>query len=130
MNVEQAIRIAEQFLPGVRAPDGQEDPRWQAIITVGEYVESDPEAVWQFIVRWGSHPDADLRMAISTCLLEHLLQHHFAIIFPRVESIALQDPLFADTFMLCAKFDQSEEPENSKRVEELAEACRRRHANN
>ena len=47
------IRNADALLPGVPT-DGQ-DQRWKAIIAVGEYIESEPEAVWQFICRWGSH---------------------------------------------------------------------------
>ena len=41
------------------------DPRWQAIIAVGEYVQTEPEAVWRFIRRWGGHPQEDLRDAMA-----------------------------------------------------------------
>ena len=71
--VQEAIRAADAVLPGRAAPEGAEDPRWQAIIAVGRFLESEPDAVWQFIQRWGVHADDDLRMAIATCLLEHLL---------------------------------------------------------
>ena len=51
MTVNEAIRRANEILPGRPAPDGQEDPRWQAIIAVGEFVRTEPEAVWKFVER-------------------------------------------------------------------------------
>ncbi len=36
-----AIEKANSLLPGTPAPDG-EDPRWQAILEVGHYIESNP----------------------------------------------------------------------------------------
>ncbi len=74
MDASQAIRYANSILPGVPAPEGEEDPRWQAIIDVGEFIQSDPEEVWTFLSRWGAHSDPDLRTAIAACLLEHLLE--------------------------------------------------------
>jgi hypothetical protein len=115
MDVHQAIREAEAVLPGVPAPEGQLDPRWQAIIAVGEFIESDPDAVWEFIRRWGVGKDEDLRDAIATCLLEHLLEHHFAAYFPLVEHLALSGGLFADTFRRCWQLGQAEEPANAER---------------
>jgi hypothetical protein len=97
MTVREAIKAAEQLLPGQAAPDGQVDPRWQAVIAIGEFVKQDPEAIWPFVLRWGSHSDEDLRNAIATCLLEHLLEYHFDLIFPRVEAAARNDAFFADT---------------------------------
>jgi hypothetical protein len=43
VDVAKAIRNAEELLPGVPAHEGQ-DSRWQAIIGVGEFIESEPEA--------------------------------------------------------------------------------------
>ena len=48
MSVQQAIIAAEKLLPGIPAPDDDEDPRWQAIIAVAEYCETNPEEVWAF----------------------------------------------------------------------------------
>ena len=114
MSLFDAIREAEAILPGEPVEDGI-DPRWQAIIRIGEHIESDPEPVWQFVRRWGSHPQEDLRNAIATCLLEHLLEHHFAIYFPQVEEVALGEPLFADTFLRCWPFGEAEAAHNAKR---------------
>ncbi|HLJ97530.1 MAG TPA: hypothetical protein VKU02_30500 [Gemmataceae bacterium] len=87
MDVHRAIREANTLLPGEPVEAGS-DPRWQAIIAVGEFIESEPEEVWQFIRRWGGHPQEDLRSAVATVLLEHLLEQHFAGYFSRVEQIA------------------------------------------
>lgn len=118
MGIEQAIREAEALLPGIPVDEG-DDPRWQAIIAVGEFIESDPEAVWEFIVRWGCHPEDDLRAAIATCLLEHLLEYHFAQFFPRVEDLAESSGLFGDTFKRCWQFGQSDAPGNAERFKAL-----------
>jgi hypothetical protein len=119
MSVKDVIQRANKILPGHAAPEGQRDWRWQCIIDLGEYVESDPEDVWSFVAQWGGHPDEDLRSAIATCLLEHLLEHHFHVIFPRVEQRALVDKQFGDMFGICSKFGQAELPENAPRFDAL-----------
>jgi hypothetical protein len=53
MSVESAIRDAEWCLSGEPASDGESDPRWQAIIDVGKYIETDPDPIWAFVVHWG-----------------------------------------------------------------------------
>ena len=78
---------------------------WQAVIEVGRFIESDPEPVWQFVRQWGNCPQEDVAAAIACCLLEHLLEHHFDLIFPRVEKAAKEDPLFACTLSRCWTFD-------------------------
>jgi hypothetical protein len=118
MTVRKAIKRAEANLPGV-ATAGEWDPRWQAILAVGQYSQSDPEPVWSFIERWGQHEDAELRTAIGLCLLEHLLGYHFELIFPRVEQLALISLRFADTFGQCRKMGQAEAPEHAARWDAL-----------
>ena len=61
MTVYDAIAHAECVLPGHPVPDGQIDPRWQAIIAVGEFILDEPEAVWSLISQWGDTEDEDLR---------------------------------------------------------------------
>ena len=119
MSVQRAIKRADQVLPGVPAPDGETDLRWQRIIDVSVYVDTDPEPVWAFIERWGGHENEDLRTAIGLCLLEHLLGYHFDLIFPRVERRAAEDPMFAFTFRTCRKMGQAEAPENEARWDAL-----------
>ena len=125
-NADQAIADAEEVLPGKAAPEGQVDPRWQFIIRVAEFVETDPEPLWAFARRWGSSPDPDLRQGISSCLLEHLLQFHFTLIFPRVAVLARTDPLFAETFLGCWEFGQTEEPANRAQFDALKTELRAR----
>jgi hypothetical protein len=106
-------------LPGEQAPDSERDPPWQAIIAVGEFIETDPEALWDFTLRWGSYPDADLRTAIATCLLEHLLEHHFARLIARVETAAMTSPEFAQTVLGCWKVGQAELTDRAARFDRL-----------
>ena len=125
LNVHEAIRRAEALLPGEPAAEDEQDPRWQAIIAVGEYIGTEPRAVWEFTRTWGGHPQEDLRAAIATCLLEHLLEYHFAAYFTEVERLSASDPLFADTFLTCRPFGQSQEPGNAARFERLRKRLQR-----
>jgi hypothetical protein len=127
MTVYEAIAAAERILPGHAAPDGVEDPRWQAVIEVGNFVSEEPEAVWPFVLRWGSHGDEDLRAAIATCLLEHLLEYHFDLIFPRVEAAARSNGCFAKTTAQCWKFGKVKEPERAERFDRLRAEIRKPH---
>ena len=124
LTVEQAIKKAERLLPGGPAPEGHNDPRWQAIVAVAEFIESDTDEVWTFALRWGRHRNKDLRTAIATCLLEHLLAYDFDRIFPRVEAATKKSRRFADTFCLCWAFDQTQEPANARRFNRLKRTCR------
>ena len=119
MTISQAIRNAERVLPGKEVVDGQRDPRWQAIIDVSEYIDRYPNEIWCFTRKWGVHPNADLRAAVATCLLEHLLEHHFELIFPLVAVACKRSRRFADTFTLCGEFGQSTSPRNVGRLRAL-----------
>jgi hypothetical protein len=119
MTVNEAIRRANSILPGRPAPDELIDPRWQAIIAVGEFIQTEPQAVWCFVERWGKHANDDVRMAIATCLLEHLLEYHFALLFPRVERQISRSKRFADTFSHCWKLGQAKTPRNAVRFDRL-----------
>jgi len=126
MTVLHAIAAADLVLPGQAAPEGEIDPRWQAIIAVGEFVETEPEAVWSFVRRWGASSDGDLRMAIATCVLEHLLEYHFDRFIPRVEEAARADHRFGDMVSLCWKFGQADEPARPERFDALVRIVRKR----
>ena len=70
-----AIRNAKKSL--LTKPVGQGlDPRWQALTALGDFIKTDPDAVWTFIVESSAHDDEDPHAALATCLLEHLLEHH------------------------------------------------------
>ena len=110
---------ANRILPGEAAPDGESDRRWQAFIAVAEHLESNPEPVWEFAAKWGVHPDQDLQSGIATCILEHLLEHHFDLIFPRVADLARANANFAKTLRLCWPFGRAQEPRNAAALQAL-----------
>ena len=121
MTAQEAIRQAEVLLPGVMAPEGETDPRWQAIIAIADFIESEPLAVWEFTERWGAYEDDDLQSAVATCLLEHLMEHHFELLFPRIEAAARASPVFMRTLAMCWKFGQSTHPANAAKIDKVIE---------
>ena len=123
--VRNAIAAAERILPGRAAPEGEEDARWQAVLKIGDFVEEEPEAVWPFVLKWGSHEDEDLRAEIATCLLEHLLAHHFDLIFPKAEAAARADVRFGKTIVQCWKLGAASESPRSERFDRLLAEIRK-----
>ena len=89
------------------------------MIAVADHIEQRPDEVWHFTRKWGSHANADLRMAVATCLLEHLLEHHFSRIFPLASEAARQSARFAGTLACCWAFGQAKRPQNLKRLHAL-----------
>jgi uncharacterized protein (DUF433 family) len=125
-NVHYAIQAAEALLPGKPVPEGEEDPRWQAIMKIEDFVETEPEAIWPFVLKWGSLPDEpDLSAAIAVLLVERLLQYHFDLIFPRVAAAARSNSSFASTFAKSWKLGQAQEFTRAKQYEELLADIRR-----
>jgi hypothetical protein len=122
--VTRAIAVAERLLPGRAAPDGANDVRWQAIIKIGYFVEQEPEAIWPFVLKWGSHEDEDVRAAITTLLLEHLLELHFELLFPRVEAASRCNRWFAKTTLNCWKLGQAKQPARAALFDRLCEEIR------
>jgi uncharacterized protein (DUF433 family) len=119
-DVYYAIAAAESLLPGKPAPKGGNDPRWQAMLKIGDFIDSEPEAIWTFVLKWGSLPnEEDLSQAVATLLLEHLLRDHFDLIFPRVVKTARENPSFAETFLICWKLGQAEEAGHSEQFDRL-----------
>jgi hypothetical protein len=119
--LQKAIERADRILPGKPAPDDQRDPRWQAIIKVGEHIEEHPLEVWRFARKWGVHASWDLRAAVATCLVEHLLEHHYGAIMPLVEDACGRSKRFADAVAMCWAFGQTLRGENQRRFEQLLE---------
>jgi hypothetical protein len=127
VTVGEAIAAADAILPGIAAPEGETDPRWQAVIAVAEFIKTDPEEVWQFALRWGSYDDEDLQTAIGLCVLEHLLEHHFDTYISKMEEAVLADRHFATAASRCSKFGQSESSaERSSRFDRLVKLARQR----
>ena len=101
-----------------------EHTRWQAAIALGEFIASHPERIWPLVLRHGSRRHADARMAIATCVLEHILEHHFDAFFPRVAEAARSSCWFADTAGSCWLMGQSELPRNARRWRRLMSELR------
>ncbi len=121
--LSQAIEDAESVLPGAPAEDGQTDPRWQAIIGVSEFIPEDPRGVWAFAKKWGRAEDKDLRGAVATCLVEHLLKAHFDAFFPEVAQLARLDRRFAACVKICW-LGAGVDPEDARQFNELQEDLR------
>lgn len=99
---------------------GDERSIWKAAEALGEYAEAHPEAIWPLVVKHGSSENAEVRAAIATCVLEHILEYHFDRYFPEVEALVRSgNRSFAETFRMCWKFGQSEEPGRAKRWDAL-----------
>ena len=118
-SVKEAIATAEKLLPGIPSPEGHLDPRWQAIIEVGEYIETDPQDVWLFIRKWGMSPSKDVRMAIATVLLEALLGYNFKGYFPLVREACRKSKRFATMFESAWKLGQADLADNSAAFDDL-----------
>jgi hypothetical protein len=116
--LRRAIKKAERLLPG--KPVEGSDPRWQAIMMIEDFIPSHPEPIWQFVLRWGKHPQADLRSAIGVLLLEHLLDQHFNLFFPRVRKAALANKRFKDTLSRCWWLGEAAWPRNADALDKLA----------
>jgi len=119
LTVAEVIADAERVLTGNATDDDGVDPRWQAIISVAEFIPDDADQVWEFAAKWGGVRDSDLQAAVATCLIEHLLEHHFDYLFPRVAEEAKRSKIFASTLRLCWKSGQAERAENSEALDAL-----------
>ena len=99
--------------------DPDNDCRWQALIVAGEFIVTQPEAVWEIVREYGGSPDADMLNGIACVLLEHLLEHDFQRFFPRVQRRARRDRLFGYMVQRCWKFGGSELAANARRLDTL-----------
>lgn len=128
-SIEGAIALAEAVLPGRPAKPGKLDVRWQAIILVGSFIETQPIEVCDFAMRWARRRGRDLQTAISCCLIEHLLEHHFDLVFPKMREAALENPKVAEHFIEYSPwpFGQAELPQNVAKLKRLASELQRKH---
>jgi hypothetical protein len=82
--------------------DRDNNCRWQAVIVIAESIDVDPDAVWQVVSQFGNSTDYDMRSAIGCGLLEHLLDDHFEVYFPRVQAEILRGRhRFIETLAMC-----------------------------
>lgn len=100
---------------------GSESERWAAAAELGEYVYEHPAEVWPLVLRHGSSEVEDMRSAIATNVLEHILEHHFDKFFPLLEQEILKgNENLRATLRLCWKFGQSLDPARARRWEALS----------
>ena len=94
--------------------------RWRAAIELGEYTKSDPETVWKLCVKWGSARHVDTRMAIATCVLEHILEHHFDPYFNEtVKLVRAGNRRLGMTLSSSWKFGQANKGAHSKKFDKF-----------
>lgn len=85
------------------------DVRWQALIAVGDWIETDPEAVWEVVLEHGRSEDDDMRAGVACVLLEHLLEHHHEAYFPKLRAAIERDPrLLGATLRICSRFGETD----------------------
>ena len=85
--------------------DADNDCRWQALILVGEYIQTKPKLVWETVKRYGISDDDDLRAGVACVLLEHLMEHHPRY-RPQAKRISSKSKQFADTLSTCWDFNE------------------------
>ncbi len=97
-----------------------EHTRWQAAIAIGAFSETYPEAVWPLVEKWGSSADEDIRTAIATCVLEHVMEARFQPYFARTAALINGgNAFFADTFCGCWKLGEAKKRKNSAMFDRL-----------
>jgi hypothetical protein len=129
--LKRAIARAEALLPGRYPRRMKRDPRWLAIIKVGEFIETHPIEVCNFALKWARVRNGDIGGAIHCCLIEHLLEHHFDLVFPMMRRAAFNNLWIADNFTPYSpyfQFGQAELPKNAARLKRLARQLERHHA--
>ncbi len=94
------MRLAMQMIG-----DSDDTCRWQALIVVGEFIESHPDEVWSVIEEYGQSEDEDMRMGVACVLLEHLLEHHRRRFRRRAGRLASKSPEFKYTLDMCCPYN-------------------------
>ncbi len=109
---------------GLRSRNAQE--RWAAAEAAGELIAVKPWDVWRLVLRHGASDDEDLRTAVATCMLEHLLEDHFDTFFPLLEAqIRGGNYALGDTLRRCWKLGAAELPNNAKKWDRLLSDAKR-----
>jgi hypothetical protein len=117
-SIGRALARVEQLLPG--KPAYPADSRWRAMLDIkDDFIKTHPEEIWPFVLRWGKHRQTDLRDAIACCLLEHLLENHFNLMFPRVREAANNSRRFADTLRRCYWMGEAAWPPNAAMLDRI-----------
>lgn len=83
-------------------PDPTTKVRWQALIAIGNYIETYPEKVWKIITKYGCSAKSDMRTGVATVLLEHLLDYKFDTYFTKCKKLVeSEQKRFLDTMSFC-----------------------------
>lgn len=101
---------ASAYLPLARSmvSDSENHCRWQAAIVVGMSIESAPDEVWQVVRQQGDSKNEDMRSAMATILLEHLLEFDFDKYFSLVRAeVANGRSRLLDTLDRCSFFNNN-----------------------
>ncbi len=101
--------VREEFFELAEAciEDSNSHCRWQSLIVIGAFIESDVERVWPVIEKYAISEDDDMRTAVATVLLEHVFEHYTRY-DSRVTELARTYPLFADTLSRCSDFREKQ----------------------
>ena len=119
-HVRRAINNVEKLLPGKPQHGPQGDPRWLGMMHLqDDFIQSHPEELWDFVLRWARHPQVDLRDAIACCLLEHILEHHFKSFFPRIVDEVKASRRFRDTLSRCYWMGEAAWPSSARALNRL-----------
>ena len=96
--------------------------RWQATTVIGEFIESSPDLVWPIARELAMSPNADIRMASTTVLLEHLLEYHPSKMIPMFRAeLRSGNRRFKGSVAGCSNFGNSR---NRARIQELIDEAR------
>jgi len=93
---------------------------WEAAIGLEELIDSHPLEVWSIAKEYGSIKTRERQEAVATCILEHLLEKKFELIFPLLtKEVTTGNKTLGLTFLMCWKFGQSKSSSNSKKWDRL-----------
>ena len=99
---------------------------WRLAIEASNYIPSCPDQIWELILNNGVRSDEEIKLIVATCLLEHLLEFNFMGFFPKLRFAVLVEKIqLSETFLLCWKYGQSEEPQNSAQWDKLVDEIER-----
>lgn len=105
-----------------RIRDGNESDRWAAAAELSEHVVSNSDRIWPTVLELASSDVEDIRQAVATNVLEHILEHDFDRFFPLIESeVKRGNENLRDSVRLCWKFGQSLDRRRSERWDALVE---------
>jgi hypothetical protein len=89
---------------------------------IGEFIEANPDQVWPIARDLAMSANADIRMASTKVLLEHLLEYHPARMIPKFRAeLSSGNRRFARSVAGCGNFGSSR---NRARIQELIDEAR------